>query len=160
MNQKTKKFNIIDICIVLIIIVFAVGIGIRLSNGKAIKNETEITYTVEVKNVREFTKNALQKSNVLTDDKTGAVLGEIISVDVKPYMEEVEADNGELVLTEVPERYQCTVVLKSAAKEQEGKFMLDEKTEVAPGKTFDVITKYVKTTGTVVSVNVTDAESK
>lgn len=155
--MNKKKFNIIDVLVLLIVIVFAAGIGIRLGNGKAIKNETEITYTVEVKNVKEFTADALKKSNVLTDDKTGTVLGEIVSVEVEPYMEEKETNTGELVMVEVPERYRCTVILKSSAKEQEGKLMLDEKTEVSPGKIFDVITKYVKTTGTVISV---DAENE
>lgn len=160
MDKKTKRFNIIDIAVVLIIIVFAVGIGIRLINGKSIKNTVDITYTVKVGNIRSFTKDALLKSNVLTDDKTGAVLGEIVSVTPTAYETEVHTDGGELVLAEMPERFECIVVIKAAAKEQDGKYMLDEKTEIAPGKDFPVITKYVKTTGTVISVNKADAETE
>lgn len=158
--MKNRKFNIIDILVVLIIIVFGIGIGIRFINGKTIKNQKEITYVVEVENVKDFTLKALEKSDLLTDEKTGTVLGTILSVEENIYKKEEQTSSGELVSAEVPERYGCTVTIKATAKENEGKFMLDEKTEVVPGKEILVITKYVKTTGKVISVKTAEAENE
>lgn len=158
--MKSRKFNIIDILVVLIIIVFGIGIGIRVINGKTIKEQKEITYIVEVENVKDFTVNALKKSDLLTDEKTGTVLGEILSVEEDIYKKEEQTSTGELISVEIPERYRCILTIKSTAKESEGKFMLDEKTEVVPGKEISVITKYVKTTGNVISVRTAEAENE
>lgn len=149
-----KKLNLIDIGVLLILVVFILGIGIRLfgSASKTVNDTVDIEYTVVIENVRKYSVDALKKSNILTEDKTAAVIGEIVSVDAEGFQTEVHTTDGELQLCEVPDRYKCTVVLKSPARKMNDRYFVTETAEISVGKTFDVITKYVKSTGTIMSV--------
>ena len=160
--SKNKKFNIIDVLIILIIIVFVIGLGIRIfgSTSKGIKSEKDITYTVEVKNVREFTVDALKKSSVLTDEKGEKVIGEILSVDAAPYKTEAHISDGSAAVLEMPERYTCSVVIKSPAKYVNDIYNLVEGVDVAIGDSFTIINKYVKTNGTVLELSEKTAEKE
>ena len=143
MKNFMKKINIIDIGIILILILFIVGLSIRFSGTEAISpvnNTTQLEYTVIIENIRDYTVEALKKSNILTEQKTGAVIGEVLSMETKSYFEEVKGTDGKLYLAEVPNRYSCTLVLKSPVQ------------EISAGKSFKLSTKYAQTTGTIVKV--------
>ena len=153
--SKVKKFNIIDVLILCIVIVFAIGLGIRIfgKTSGGVKNTTDIIYTVEIKNVRQFTIDALEKSSVLTDKEGGKVIGEILSVSEVPYKTEAHISDGTSQVVQMPERYTCSVKIKSPAKYMNDKYNLAEDVDVSLGGTFTITTKYAKTTGNIVELS-------
>ena len=156
MKNFMKKINIIDLGVVLIFILFIVGLGIRFSGETKttpVNNTVEVEYTVIVENIRDYTVEAFKKSNILTESKTGVVIGEIVSVETESYADEAKGADGKLYRAEIPNRYLCTLVLKSPVQKMNDRYFATDTTEIAAGKDFKLSTKYVQTTGTIIKVS-------
>ena len=155
MKNFMKKINIIDIGVIIIFILFIVGLSIRFSGTEAtspVNNTTQVEYTVIIENIRNYTVEALKKSNILTEQKTGAIIGEVLSIETGSYFEETKGTDGKLYLAEVPNRYSCTLVLKSPVQKMNDRYFATDTTEISAGKSFKFSTKYAQTTGTIVKV--------
>lgn len=150
------KISIIDVCFILVMIAVIFGIYMRFSSGagKIVTTPTKFEYVVKVSNVREFTVNALQKKGLITDKKSETVLGEIIDIKVEnAEMDSVTAD-GEIVNSSLPERYTCYVTVRSDGKEGETGYFNAKNDEISVGKTLNIFTKYVSTTGMIESIDI------
>lgn len=162
MKNFIKKINVIDIGVILIFILFIVGLCIRFSgttNTASVNNTVDIEYTVVVENIRNYTAEALKKSNILTEQKTGAIIGEIISVQTENDFDEEKGTDGKLYKAQIPNRYRCTLVLKSPVQKMNDRYFATDTTEVSIGKSFKFSTKYAECTGTVLSVSETNTEN-
>ncbi len=157
MKNLLKKINVIDIGVILIVILFIAGLCVRFSGKETstipANNTVDVEYTVIVENIRDYSIEAIKKSNILTEQKTGAVIGEILSVETKSFAEEVKGTDGNLYLADVPDRYTCTLLLKSPVQKMNDRYFATDTTEISVGKSFKFSTKYAETTGTVVSVS-------
>lgn len=153
--MSKKKFNIIDIAVVLLIITAVVGFSMRFSGGKkSLNSQTEFRYTIQVENVRNFTVDALKKSLIVTDEDSLISIGEIKDVQVKNAIKANYLNDGTLVSPTLPEKYTCLVTIEARGSESDNKFLLEDTTELAVGRTTDLITKYVSTSGVITSVEV------
>lgn len=162
MKNFIKKINIIDIGVLLVFILSVVGLSVRFSSSTTtttVNNNIDVEYTVVIENIRSYTVEALKKSNILTEQKTGAIIGEILSVETKSFFEEVKAPDGKLYLAEVPNRYTCTMVLKSPVQKMNDRYFATDTTEISVGKSFKFSTKYAETTGIVSSISEISAEN-
>ncbi|MBQ3038253.1 MAG: DUF4330 family protein [Clostridia bacterium] len=153
-----NKINIIDFCVILLIIVFIIGIGIRLmgSTSEDIKTPKTFEYTVEVSNIRGYSVDALKKLGNITDSSGDIILGEIISVEDKPYITELNTLNGEIIESVIPEKYSCLVKIQTTGNESDEFYFDPNDTELSVGKSVNIITKYVNTSGLIKALRIVE----
>lgn len=147
-----KKFNIVDIAVAILIIIFAVGVGVRYINIERPKTEIkQLTYTVLVEGVRFYTADALDTSEDFSDG-VDRVYGEITNVVTEPSRKEYTTSEGTIVKAQVPDKYDCYVTMTSEVKKKDNIYYLDDEQSISVGEELEIITKYVKTVGTIVEV--------
>ncbi len=152
------KFSIIDAGVILIVIVVIAGIFVRFGSGMttAVKSDKEFEYKVEVSGVRQYTIDALNKKGKITDKNSTMDLGEITDVEIIPTQFQSTTASGEIVVTDLPERYTCRVTIRARGKESDDSYIMNDSTELSVGREVDVYSKYVKTSGDIVSVKVAE----
>lgn len=148
-----KKFNIVDICVILLAVVFIAGICIRfVSIEKAEIKNVELLYTIKVEGVRSFSVDAIKQSEDFSNG-VDTVYGEVVDVSETPSKKEYTTSEGNIVKVDVPEKYDCLVSMKAPAVQKGSIYYLDDETPISVGEDFELITKYVKTYGKIVEVN-------
>ncbi len=160
MNKDGKikgKFNVIDLLAIILVIAVAVGIAVRFKSTitTAVKSDEGFVYTVKVSGVKSYTVDALEKKGKLTDKKSEIDLGEIIDVVTEPSSTQTERADGKIVMAPQPERYNVIVTIKTRGKEAENSYITADSNELSVGRTTDIYTKYVHTTGKIMSVEKT-----
>ena len=148
------KISIIDLLVVVIVIVGAIGFAMRFLSieSKNVTVKTNLEYVIEVEDVRSYTVDALNKKGTLINTHTGDSLGEIINVESEPYTEQEILSNGRTVVVKVPEKYKVRVTAKCEGKETDKAFFAGKGQEIAVGSSINVVTKYASTNGKVISV--------
>lgn len=151
------KISIIDIAVILLVLIAALGIGIRFMSGAttAVTSNVTLKYTVKVLGVREFTVNALKKDSVMLS-KDDEIIAEIKDMEVADTKIQSTTANGEIKWATLPDKYTCMLTIEAQGRESEDGYMLDDTTEVSVGRTVDINTKYVKTTGEIMSVEIVE----
>lgn len=158
-NGKIKgKISIIDILVVLLVILVIAGIAARYGSKitTAVKSDKGFEYVLRVENVREYTVDALKRMGKVTDKKSEKDLGEIVDVKVENATQQSVTASGEVKNPETPGRYTCFVTINATGKESDDNYILDDSTELSVGRNIDLYSKYVKTSGDIVSVKVLD----
>lgn len=152
------KVSIIDIFVILIVLVVIIGIFARFGNGMtaAVQSNEKFEFTVKVTGVREYTIDALNKKGKITDKNSEMDLGEITEVEIIPTEFQSTTANGEIVMTELPDRYTCLVTIVAYGKESDDSYIMDDSSELSVGRTIDIYSKYVKTSGEIMSVKVAE----
>lgn len=152
------KFNIIDLLVILLIIAVIVGIAVRFGSSvtTAVKSDEEFEYVVKVESVRKYTIDALEKKGKLSDKKATVDLGEIVSVEYEPATFLSQKANGEVVKAEQPERYTAYVTIKTKGKESDNSYIMADSNELSVGRSTEIFSKYVHTSGTIMSVEKLD----
>ncbi|MCD8180769.1 MAG: DUF4330 domain-containing protein [Firmicutes bacterium] len=153
------KVSIIDILVILLIVVVIAGIAVRYGSSittSAVKSEAEFEYVLKVENVRSYTVSALEKMGKITDKKSETELGEIIDVEVEDATQLSTTVEGELIDAALPGRYTCYVTVRATGKESSDNYILDDSTELSVGRNIDLYSKYVKTSGDIISVKVVE----
>lgn len=161
MNKDGKikgKFNIIDLLAIILVIAVAVGIVVRFKSTvtTAVKSDEGFVYTVKVSGVKSYTVDALEKKGKVTDKKSELDLGEITDVVAEPASTQTERADGKIITAEQPERYDVTVTIKTRGKEAENSYITADSNELSVGRMTDIYTKYVHTSGKIMSVKKTE----
>ncbi len=158
-NGKIKgKISIIDILVIALVVLVAVGIAARYGSRitSAVKSDKSFEYVLRVENVREYTVNAVKRMGKVTDKKSEKNLGEIVDVRVENATQQSVTAAGEVKNPETPGRYTCYVTIHATGKESDDNYILEDSTELSVGRNIDLYSKYVKTSGDIVSVKVLD----
>lgn len=152
----SKKFNIIDVAVVLLVIVAILGFAVRFGSSAtdSVNSKVKFRYTMQIDSVRSFTVDALRKKGVVTDEDSAISFGEIIDVQTDYATKVNSLSNGTVVSPKVPEKYTCLVTIEAIGSESDNKYLLEDTTELAVGRTTDLVTKYVHTSGIIKSVEI------
>ena len=152
------KVSIIDIAVILIILTVAAGILVRYGSRvtASVQSEEEFRYVLKIESVRQYTVDALNKKGALTDKKSEKDMGEIVDVKVEGATRESVTASGEVTYAPLPDYYTCYVTIDAHGKESDENYVLDDTTELSVGRIVDLYTKYVKTSGIIMSVEVLD----
>ena len=143
------KISIIDLLVILAVIVGAFGFSIRFFSDAA-KNVTEKTkfeYVVEIRDVRTYTVSALEKMGVVTEKKSGGVIGEIVNVESEPFKVQLAMSNGRIVSANVPEKYIVRVTVVGEGNDAANGYYLGENVELSVGASITMATKYANSSG-------------
>lgn len=153
-----KKINAIDIAVVLLVIIAIVGFAVRFKSSAtdSVTSDIKFRYVMKIDNVRSFTVDALEKKGVVTDEDSVINVGEIVDIVVEDNTTTATLTDGSVVSAHIPERYTCYVTIEAMGRESEGKYILDDTTELAVGRTTDLISKFVHTSGTIESIEIID----
>lgn len=161
MNKDGKikgKANIIDILAIVLVVVVIAGIASRFGSNitTAVQSDSEFTYTVRVEGVRDYTIKALQKGGKVTDKNSSMDLGEIVNVDVLPATTESQRADGTIMQSDMPDRYTAMVTIKTHGKESDNSYISADSNELSVGRTAEIFSKYVHTSGKIMSVEKND----
>jgi len=148
------KINIIDLIVLLLVLVFVIGMAIRVGGTKTgeITNKVEFEYVVKVENVRDFTIKALEKKGDVFEDTNNVKVGEITDVSVEPYKGEGVKSNGTRVFAEIPGRYTAYVTVKCEGTCVDGVYYDAVKTDIGTGRGQKICTENVATNGAIISI--------
>lgn len=113
------KINIIDLCVILVIIA-AIGVtvfkfGFSAHSNVSATNGT-VTYTVTTKGVRNFTVKSFKVGDKMYDKENDKYMGDVVSVSSEPAMDYITCADGSIKYVSLPERYDLTVVVSSPAR--------------------------------------------
>lgn len=149
------KFNIIDLLVILLLIAVIAGIAVRYGSSvtTAVQSDEEFEYVVKVESVRYFTIDALEKKGKVTDKNSTLDLGEITDVTVEPTEYRSTTADGRIVFAEQPERYTAYVTIRTRGKESDNSYITADSNELSVGRTTEIFSKYVHTSGTIMSVD-------
>lgn len=154
--MKNRKFNILDIAVVIIILllVFATFMKFRNYNAEASENSSleKIEYTIKIYGVREYTSNAFEIGDKIYDTQTNAEIGKIVNKEIMPTTSYEKIENGELVKVEVPERYDLTLTLETEGTITQNGYFANRSVELKVGSDKQIETRYVKTTGKIMNI--------
>lgn len=151
------KISIVDIFVILIAIVVALGIFVRFSGnkGKAVVSNDTFYYTFEVENVRRFSYDAVMESigtNYYSIEKSEDNMG--VLVDVKPSQGTmmVEKTDGTAVVTDVPENYNLQLTFKIDGKINDRGYYTSSMRGISAGGQYTIKSKYSTVFGQVSKV--------
>lgn len=149
------KFNIIDIFAIVLVLVVIAGIVWRFGSSvtTAVQSDSEFMYTVRVEGVRDYTVKALEKGGKITDKNSTMDLGEIVDVEVSPSFVTRERADGTIVKSNMPERYNVLVEIRTYGKESDNSYIAADSNELSVGRMTEIISKYVHTSGKIMSVH-------
>jgi hypothetical protein len=150
-----KKFNIIDVVFV-IVVVLLIGIaGLKVSKYNVTKSNGEmnkIEYTITVFGVRQYTIDAIKVGDKVYDTQTKVNIGTIKDIKADEYLVNVESIKGKLLRASIPEKYALTLTIETDGLETDNSYFADRSVELKVGSEKAFETLYVKTNGTVMSV--------
>ena len=150
------KVSIIDLLVLLAVIVGVAGFSVRFFSTAAdnVNEKTKFEYVVEVQDVRSFTVDALDKKGIVTEKKSGGVIGEIINVESEAYKMPHVLSNGRVIDVSIPEKYTVNVTVVGEGNETNGGYYIGENVELSVGSTITMASKYANSTGKVKSVKI------
>lgn len=148
------KISIIDIFVVIVIAVAALGIYSRFFTGneKVSTSASRIEYTMKIEDVRIGTINALEKLGPITDANTKELIGDIVSVTYEDATKPLELIDGTIKDVALPERYDAIVTVQVDGSVNDSGFYTGSNQALTVGSNHTFISKYAKTTGKVMSV--------
>lgn len=151
------KINIVDLSVIIIIILLIVGATIKFGNFNSKTEETEnqtIEYKLEIKNVRDYTLNALVSGDAVYDSQTGINIGTITDVEYTTAKTYEGLITGEIVLVENP--YKCDIVLtiETPGTVETDAYYANKTIELKINSAKIIETKYTKTSGTISDIKV------
>ena len=156
--MKQKKFNFVDMLVLVVVVIFAIGLFVRFNTPetKSVVTTTPYEITVKVSDVKSFTVDALKKSTTVINGESEEIIGEILSVEDSAFIDDLECADGEIISAPVPERYECLVKIKSECRENDTTFFAQDNSEIKVGSTLYINSKYVGTSGKVVAIEKID----
>ena len=152
-KTSLKKFNIIDVIVLLFIVLAAVMLIGRnfMKNVEESNTGAEIEYTVKVMGVRQPTVDGLMNGGKVVNGKTGDPLGEIYELSTAPYTEEQNLLDGTIAVLEVAERINAYVTVRCEGVVNDDGYFIGNN-QLCVGDTISLVSQYVDTNGVIVSV--------
>ncbi len=149
------KISIVDIAVVLIILILGFGIYAKFGGqaGAVVSSSEKIECTFLVKNVRNYTADALDKKGALYDKVSKEYIGDITKVVVKEGLYQVNMADGSFKQIAPEERYNVYVTVEFSGKASENGFYTAANKYLGAGTSAMITTKYAECESTVYSID-------
>ena len=154
-DEKGRLFgliNAIDAAIAAVIIVIIAGADYKfafMDKTSTVTPTEPITYTVEVKKVRNFIFDNVREGDKLFDADSGSEIGTITAIDYVGAKEPMGLADGTLILADVENRYDVVFTVDGDASSSNGVYYVNRNYEVVIGSTKKFATKYSEFEGKV-----------
>ena len=148
------KISIIDIAALLIVILLAIGIFVKFSGtqNEQVASGESLECTVQVKNVRDFSVEALKKGGPVYDKTTKEYIGEITNVATEPGTTMLLLNDGSYREVETEGRYNAYVTIAFAGKEGDNGYYTATNKQMSVGSSIGINAKYSQCDGTIKDV--------
>lgn len=148
------KISIIDIAAVLIFVMLIAGVYIKFSGNQTVSvaNGETIECIVKVKDVRDYTVEALEKGGAVYDKTTKEYIGEIFEVTAEPAETSLLMDDGSYRIVQTEGRYNALVTISFTGKAGDSGYYTAANKQISVGSTLEMNAKYSQCTGNIVEV--------
>lgn len=131
-NQESRdkaRFNFVDVIIIaLVLALVAAGVYKLLIVNKSIAlQNSNVEFKVYVEKVRMGTVEGIQEGQAVRDVQSNTPLGTVTGKEVRPYQEAVPTLDGNVVLADVPEKYDVIIIMESPAVVTDNSIMIGNK---------------------------------
>lgn len=157
-DEKGKifgKFSIIDLCVVIIVIVLAVGtyykFGVMDKTSTSAAME-DVTYSVRINKVRDYILNNVKEGDMLYDKTSGNAIGKIVKVESQKAQDLVETKDRGFVMGDVENRIDVTLTVEAQAVVNEKGHFVDRTYELLVGSKKKFMTKYFEGEGSIYEI--------
>lgn len=145
------KINVIDLGILLLVVVIAIGAFLKF----AVLEQTTVTieaapvrYIVDITNVRDWTARNIQAGDTLY--VTGTAVGTVVNVSTRPHRVAISSNDGTVWWGDVPERYVVEVEVEATATVSDGRVLVSRTVPMGAGTSNTVFsTRYAEFYGMV-----------
>lgn len=151
------KINIIDLCVILVIVLAVAAFFVKSASlGKTEKSTAEITYTLKVKGVRMQTVDELNQSDgkSISVVKTGEALGTIQEVSYDQAIDFIVDKSGNYIETTIPDKYDVIVKISTNGTETPKGIYTEGGKQLFIGEDVKFNTKNAETSGEVLEIKV------
>ncbi len=162
------KVSIVDILVLLVIIVGIAGALLTVSyikNEKVVSDSSKMLISTQTESdkleiglklygVRDITRDAIVVGDSVYSTKTDDLIGVITRIDSEPATQNIATDNGEIINTVIPEKYNVTIIVETNGKETDTGFYTDTGVHILYGKDYEIKTSTIKSTPIVSSVSI------
>ena len=135
-----KKFNILDIIIVLVIVLCIAGVAFRFTSESGTKTNASknFDYVVKIESVRMFSVEALQKSaetqSEIVDTESETVCGRVYKIDYRPAKEAMALSDGTVKWVDVADRYDVYLYARTSGRVNQQGYKAENSRDVMIGK--------------------------
>lgn len=139
-KQRKLKINFFDIVIIVVVVALAGAYTIhRAGGGSAVSSKSSesktLTYTLEITDLDENTKDLIHKGDELIDKVKKYEIGTVQDVVVYPFQRMTEdKDNGRYFFTEDPERCSASLTIKVKCQDDGDSLTADSGFEIRVGQ--------------------------
>ncbi len=150
------KINLVDLGIILLIVLAIAAVGYKTLGTKVQKsNDVTIQYTLCIEGIREQSVAAMNKNHEnIYDDKKEKLMGNIVSVEQKPFIRPVQLDNGEYKLAEYPDKYDLYVTIETQGFVTDDGCFTSSGKKLLYGDNIGINNGYAKTYGIIEKINI------
>ena len=144
--------SIIDLVIILVILILAVGVYVKffvLDKTSVVTEQQTITYTLFAQNVREETMDCIQTGDILYHSDSGILLGTITNIQVKDAVATLQMLDGTNKEVPVEDRYDMYLTMETKCTKQDGRVFINKTYELSADYSTYVQTKYAKLKATI-----------
>ena len=149
------KLSVIDLAIVLIVVLIAIGAFLKfmvLEQTAVTVEAASVRYTIELQNVRDWTVNNIREGDTLF--VTGTAVGTVVRTWTAPHETLIEGD-GVSWWGEVPERFVLFIEVEATATVTDGRVMVSRTVPMGVGNSgVHFTTRYAQFNATVKELTV------
>ncbi len=152
------KINIVDLCVVVVIIIGICGVVFtktKLDNEKILANKDEmliktsseldkLEVKLELVEVRDVTRDAIVVGDEVYLTANDKVIGTIVRVESEPSSHHVTSNDGTVYMAQIPDRYDVTMVMEVDGKKKEDGYYTDTNVPFLYGKEMEVKTSTIQ----------------
>ncbi|MBQ8526605.1 MAG: DUF4330 domain-containing protein [Clostridia bacterium] len=142
------KINIIDICVILIVVLALAMTYFKFNlsaHSDVVEYETTVTYTIQARNLRSFTLDGVEIGDKLYDHSSDKYSGTIVDKNITPATEYLTRADGTIVKTGLPERYDLELTVESPALIKNGMVVLESGKSIHLNQTNSYYTQKIQT---------------
>lgn len=158
---KLWKFNILDLMIILIVIIF-VGV---FTSTKLQANRDEVietgssnvgskfTYTISIEGLSATSIDMFKVGDEVYDKISSTSIGKIAELNIAEAQGLLEKDNGEVIVTRVPGKIDVDLVIETDGAIRNGEYLANGLIRIMVGNYREIKTKYLMCAGTITSID-------
>lgn len=154
-DEKGKLFgriNVIDFSIIVLVIVLGFGAYYKfhvLDKTSTVGSMEPMSYTVEVKKIRNYVFQNVKEGDLLFDKTSGKSIGKIVKVEGVSAKEALLCTDGTYRLGEVENRVDVTFTIEAKGIVNEDGYFVHKTYELVSGSERKFMTKYFECDGKV-----------
>ena len=158
---KIWKFNVLDITLALIIIIFigvfaSTKLNISDENAVATGNNnvvTQFTYTILVEGLSVTSKDMLKEGDQVYDKVSGTYIGKIAKLEINDAKGLLERKNGEIILANIPGKIDVKITVETEGAIKNGEYLANGLIRIMVGNLKEIKTKYLMCFGTISAID-------